>query len=76
MPYYGENRIGIYSWGLVLGKTQTHLSWDANRNTPGKIPLVWQHDLFHPDLSPNNEDEIRWIKELTRKYRKHSGNSL
>jgi hypothetical protein len=76
MPYYGENHIGIYSWGLVLGKTQTHLSWDANRNTPGKIPLVWQHDLFHPDLSPNNEDEIRRIKELTRKYRKHAGNSL
>ena len=70
MAYYGEHRIGIFNWGLVLGKTQTHLNWDAGRNTPGEIPSVWQHDLFHPDFSPYSEEEIRRIKELARMYRR------
>jgi hypothetical protein len=43
-------------WGLVNGKTQTHLAWGWR---PGKgEPKVWQHDLYHRDHAPYDNNEL------------------
>lgn len=57
--------IGCYNWGLVNGKTQTNEPWDVIRGIKGLNLSLWQHDLFKKDLSPYDEEEIRFFKELT-----------
>lgn len=64
LPYYKEKKIGIVNWGLVAGRTQTYLSWDASENSPEKMPEIWQHDLFYQDLTPYREEEIAFIKKM------------
>jgi len=59
----GEN-VGAMHWGLVNGKTQTHLSWGS---LPGhKGSDVWQHDLFHDngDHSLYDAGEIDVFRKL------------
>jgi len=56
LPVFRRNNVGCLHWGLVNGKTQTHLAWGAR---PGKpAPAVWQHDLFHGDHTPYDEAEL------------------
>ena len=52
-------------WGLVNGKTQTHLGWG---HRPEHLPFNgdWQHDIFHGDFKPYNQAEIDLIKKLTK----------
>jgi hypothetical protein len=48
-------------WGLVNGRTQTHLPWGAR---PGKpAPKQWQHDLFHGDHTPYVPAELDLFKK-------------
>jgi hypothetical protein len=62
LPWFAERHIGCFHWGLVNGRTQTHLPW------PGFEPLyadgTWHHDLLHPDGAPYDAGEIadfrRW----------------
>ncbi|WP_320930344.1 exo-alpha-sialidase [Hungatella sp.] len=61
LPYYKEEKIGCYCWGLVNGKNQTHEPWDWIRDW--KLDFSrWQHDLFYGDLTPYNETEIEVFK--------------
>ena len=62
MPFYKSENIGIYQWGLVNGKTQTHLNWDKEKNKDGP-PKIWQHDIFTKDFKPYSVDEIALIKK-------------
>jgi hypothetical protein len=66
LPLYKAEHIGTYHWGLVNGKTQTHLNWDKSKNTAEGTPL-WQHDIFTGDLKPYSEKETAFIKELSGK---------
>ncbi len=68
LPIFKDEKIGCMLWGLVNGKTQTDLPWGHRPGDP--IPAVWQHDLFHPDFSPYNEEEISTIKKMTGKQAK------
>jgi len=62
LPVFAKENTGCMHWGLVNGKTQTHLAWGWR---PGMgEPKVWQHDLFHPEGKPYRPEEI----ELFRKY--------
>lgn len=63
---FKEANVGCIAWGLVNGKTQTHLPW---RHRPEKLPYtgVWQHDLFRGDFTPYDPSEIAIIKEATGK---------
>ncbi len=62
LPVFSREKVGCMHWGLVNGKTQTHLSWGWR---PGKgEPEVWQHDLYANDHSVYDENEI----DLFRKY--------
>lgn len=68
LPYFAEQRIGCFHWGLVNGRTQTHLPW------PGFEPFhaggTWQHDLLHADGTPYDAQEIaefrRWCARARR----------
>ena len=65
--FYLEN-IGCWSWGFVVGKTQTHEPWDALWEQYDRDPSVqldftkWQHDLFRPNLRPYDPRELEIIK--------------
>jgi hypothetical protein len=64
LPYFAEKRIGCYSWGLVNGRTQTHLPW------PGFETLAadgtWHHDLLRTDGSPYDAEELSIFRRLLR----------
>jgi hypothetical protein len=64
LPYFREERIGCFHWGLVNGRTQTHLPWPAvARVTP---PGLWQHDLLHPDGTPWDAQEVELFRSQLR----------
>lgn len=62
LPYFQQERIGCLHWGLVNGKTQTHLPWGHRPGDPE--PTVWQHDLYHTDFSPYRPTELDLFKEM------------
>ena len=69
LPFFKENKIGCFSYGLVNGKQQCQYPWNPVEN--GKPvpfteePEVWFHDLFRPDGTPYSAEEVRFIKEMT-----------
>jgi hypothetical protein len=66
LPRAKEERVAAFCWGLVRGRTQTHLAWDAAEN-----PLIaegaqpWFHDLLHPDGSPHLPHEADFLRRIT-----------
>ena len=52
--------VGALHWGLVNGKTQTHLPWGHRPGDPD--PVVWQHDLFHGDHSVYDPKELELFR--------------
>lgn len=63
LPYFRAERIGCYHWGLVNGRTQTHLPWPGF-GQPGDE--TWHHDLFHPDGRPYDADEVATFRAMLR----------
>ncbi len=63
LPMFREKRVGSMMWGLVNGKTQTHLPW-GHRPEMGTYDGPWQHDLFRSDLTPYDVRETDLIKSL------------
>jgi hypothetical protein len=64
LPIFEEQDIGAYNWGLVSGRTQTIYTWFSwlTMDPPG---TPWFHDVFHPDGTPYDADEVAFIRELT-----------
>ena len=56
LSVFYDQKIGCTLWGLVNGKTQTNLPWGHRPGDPEQ--KVWQHDLFHGDLKPYDQNEI------------------
>lgn len=66
LPIAQKHRVAAYNWGLVMGKTQTHLPWDSwQRPYTDREPAVWFHEIFRPDGTPYQADEVALIRELT-----------
>jgi hypothetical protein len=65
---FADSNAGCLLWGLVNGKTQTHLPWG---HRPEKLPYkgAWQHDLYRGDFSPYDPGEIEIIKNTIRRKR-------
>ena len=63
LPIFRERNTGIYNWGLVLGRTQTNLSWDTMNGNPNLDPVIWQHDVISPDGEVYSTEEIAVIRE-------------
>jgi hypothetical protein len=66
LPFAKEENVGMYNWGFVVGKTQTHLPWDSwQRPYIEEQPPVWFHDVLHPDGKPYRQAEADLIRQLT-----------
>jgi hypothetical protein len=65
LPVLYGRHIGAFSWGLVNGKTQTNYHTGSKAGDPA--PAIWQHDLFHGDMSPYDQNEIALFKHYARK---------
>lgn len=65
LPMFKENHVGCMMWGLVNGKTQTHLCWG---HRPEHLPYkgVWQHDIYKGDFTPYDAKEIELIKQMLK----------
>ena len=58
--YFKQEHIGCFCWGLVNGRTQTHIPWESK---PGSAePERWFHDLLRRDGTPYDPVEIALIK--------------
>jgi hypothetical protein len=59
LPIFKRERVGCYNWGLVNGKTQTHIAWTGESH-------VWFHDILRADGSPYDPEEVAFIRGMTR----------
>ena len=68
LALYQGRKVGCFNWGLVKGRTQTHLPWPgplvAQHGDPSDEDL-WFHDIFWSDGTPYDASETRLISELT-----------
>lgn len=56
LPYFREQGIGCYNWGLVQGRTQTHFPWGSPEGAAE--PPEWFHDVLRPDGTPYRLDDV------------------
>ncbi|HEY8595847.1 MAG TPA: 1,4-beta-xylanase [Devosiaceae bacterium] len=67
LPLFCAGKVGAWQWGLVNGRTQTHLPWPgyqaggSGSQRPGD---EWFHDLLHGDGRPYSECEVEFIRRL------------
>jgi hypothetical protein len=67
LPMARKYDVGMMNWGFVLGKTQTNFPWDSwQRPYTQNPPVVWHHDILHPDGKPYRQAEVEQIRALTR----------
>jgi hypothetical protein len=64
LPIFARERVGAMHWGLVNGRTQTHLPWGHRPGAP--YTGQWQHDLFRGDHTPYDPREIELFRETIR----------
>ncbi|HLL55602.1 MAG TPA: hypothetical protein VK447_18725 [Myxococcaceae bacterium] len=68
LPIAHREDVGMINWGFVQGEIQTHLPWDSwDRPYVTKPPVVWFHDLLHPDGKPYREREAEIFRTLSAK---------
>lgn len=67
LPVAKEHNVGTFCWGLVKGKTQTHLPWDKweNPNIEG-LKDRWFHDIFDADGTPHDRAEVDFLRLLNQ----------
>jgi hypothetical protein len=66
LPIAKKYNVAAYNWGLVIGKTQTHLPWDSWKQPyTDREPPVWFHEVFRADGSPYRTAEVELIRKLT-----------
>ena len=64
LPPAKEHGVGAFCWGLVRGKTQTHLPWDKWEPPTPVANDVWFHDIFHEDGTPHDPAEVEFLRLL------------
>lgn len=68
LQLFHDRKVGCFQWGLVQGRTQTHLPWPADlvsAHGGSSDRSVWFHDLLYPDGLPYAPDEVATIALLT-----------
>ena len=63
LPVFARYRVAAFHWGLVNGKTQTHL----HMRPTGKPAELWQHDLFRGDHTAYDEKEQALFRETIQR---------
>jgi Cellulase (glycosyl hydrolase family 5) len=70
LPAAKIHNVGMYNWGLVQGKTQTHLPWDSwQRPYTDREPSIWFHEVFRTDGTPYIPEEVEYIKRMIGRRR-------
>jgi len=64
LPVFKKYKVGAINWGLVSGKTNTIFPWGSKEGTPE--PTVWFHDIFRKDGTAFSNDEVKFIKSITK----------
>lgn len=65
LPVFKRENVGAYNWGLVNGRTQTHLPWPVIMQASPDYKKLWFHDLFRKDGSPYSQEECDLFRQLT-----------
>ena len=66
LPTARDERVATFCWGLVQGKTQTHLPWDSWATPYLDGPQgPWFHDIFDADGQPHAPSEVAFIRQMT-----------
>ncbi|HEU0044220.1 cellulase family glycosylhydrolase [Sphingomonas sp.] len=66
LPFAKKARVAAFCWGLVAGRTQTHLAWNPRHNRQiqeGRAP--WFHDVLHQDGRPHLAREASFLRRIT-----------
>lgn len=69
LKLFRSRDVGCFQWGLVNGRTQTHLPWpgDLVRAHGGRADRsVWFHDLLDASGNAYDPEEVEVVKSLTR----------
>ena len=70
LPVGKVHNVGMINWGLVQGKTQTHLPWDSwQRPYTDREPSIWFHEVFRTNGAPYIPEEVEYIKRMTGKVK-------
>ncbi len=65
LPHARRQKVGAFCWGLVRGKTQTHLPWDNwSSPFPEMSAETWFHDIFDERGEPHDPTEVEFLKLL------------
>ena len=65
IPLFYQNNVGTINWGLVKGRTNTIYPWWSKEGDPE--PKIWFHDVFQPNGTAFDDQEISVIKNYTMK---------
>jgi hypothetical protein len=63
LPFFKENKVACWNWGLVAGRTQTYFPWGSAKGAAE--PTLWHHDILRADGTPFNTREARFIRVAT-----------
>lgn len=66
LPVARAEGVGAFCWGLVRGKTQTHLPWASWKN-PNLAGLrdKWFHDIFEIGGEAHDPQEVEFLRLLS-----------
>jgi hypothetical protein len=63
LPFFKQQKVGCWNWGLVAGRTQTYYPWGSPQGAPEPTP--WHHDILRRDGTPYRPREVRAIRIVT-----------
>ena len=63
IPLFNKYNVGAINWGLVMGRTNTVFPWNSPEGSP--VPKIWFHDIFYPNGTAFDNEEITVIKQYT-----------
>lgn len=64
MSIFKSENVGAISFGLVAGKTNFYYTWGSEEGAPE--PEVWFHDIFRKDGTPYSQEEVGFIRSMTK----------
>jgi hypothetical protein len=66
LPLAKKLDVGMVNWGFVDGLTQTKFPWDSwKKPYTDEPPVLWFHDLLHPDGTPYRQREADMLRSLS-----------
>lgn len=64
LPLLKKEQVSAINWGFVAGKTNTLFPWSSWEEEFDSLPKIWHHDIFLPDKTPYDQNEIDYLKEI------------